>query len=192
MALLRPRRRPRCPAPSLVPAHHTEGNQWRSGPERRTRSAPRTTAAACNFALFSEVAERVELCLIDDDGAETAPRPARGRRLRLARLRARPAARPALRLPRARALRPRARPPLRPEQAAARPVRQGDRGPGRRRPVAVLLRLQEPQRSRNTDDSLGHDDALGRHQPLLRLGPRPPAAPRVPRDASSTRRTSRA
>ena len=34
-----------------------------------------------NFSLFSEVAERVELCLFDDDGAETPGRPARGRRL---------------------------------------------------------------------------------------------------------------
>ena len=41
-----------------------------SGPGPRTRSAPPTTAAGTNFALFSEVAERVELCLFDDDGGE--------------------------------------------------------------------------------------------------------------------------
>ena len=39
-----------------------------------------------NFALFSEVAEQVELCLFDDDGAETRVELHRGRRLRLARL----------------------------------------------------------------------------------------------------------
>ena len=33
-----------------------------------------------NFALFSEVAERVELCLFDDDGRRDADRPARARR----------------------------------------------------------------------------------------------------------------
>ena len=43
-----------------------------------------------NFALFSEVAERVELCLFDDGrGSETPGRADRGRRLRLARLPAR-------------------------------------------------------------------------------------------------------
>ena len=57
-----------------------------------------------NFALFSEVAEKVELCLFDDDRVEIADRADRGRRLRLARLPARGAAGPALRLPRARAV----------------------------------------------------------------------------------------
>ena len=49
--------------------------------------------AGTNFALFSEVAERVELCLFDDDGAETrvADRPS-GDALRLARLPARASA----------------------------------------------------------------------------------------------------
>ena len=46
-----------------------------------------------NFALFSEVAERVELCLFDDDGTETRVEVDRGRRLRLARLPARPSSR---------------------------------------------------------------------------------------------------
>ena len=60
-----------------------------------------------NFALFSEVAERVELCLFDERPATRDPRRAdRGRRLRLALLPAAGAARPALRLPRARAVGP--------------------------------------------------------------------------------------
>ena len=36
-----------------------------------TRSVPPTTAAGTNFALFTEVAETVELCLVDDEGTET-------------------------------------------------------------------------------------------------------------------------
>ena len=46
-----------------------------------------------NFAVFSEVAERVELCLFDADGAETRIVAARGRRFRLARLPARASSR---------------------------------------------------------------------------------------------------
>ena len=56
-----------------------------------------------------------------------ARRAARAHRLQLARLPAGRRPGPALRLPRPRAVRPRAGPPLQPGQAAARPVRQGDR-----------------------------------------------------------------
>ena len=59
-----------------------------------------------NFSLFSEVAERVELCLFDDDGTETRVDAARGHRLRPPRLPARRPARPALRLPGARPVGP--------------------------------------------------------------------------------------
>ena len=45
--------------------------------------------AGTNFSLFSEVAERVELCLFDADGQRNPRHAARGRRLLLARLRAR-------------------------------------------------------------------------------------------------------
>ena len=41
------------------------------GPGTRFRSARRGTARGTNFALFSENAERVELCLFDDDDRET-------------------------------------------------------------------------------------------------------------------------
>ena len=93
-----------------------------------------------NFALFSEVAERVELCLFDDDGrserGSSCPRwtafvwhgylpgvePG-----------------PALRLPRARPVRPGHGAALQPAQAAARPVRQGDRRRHRLGPGAVRL-----------------------------------------------------
>ena len=105
---------------------------------------------------------------------------ARGRRVRLARLPPQHRAGPALRLPRARALRPRRRPPVQPEQAAAGPLRQGDRRHLRLEPVAVRLRLRrsgQPQRRR-----LGGEHAeVGGDQPVLRLGHRPPAEPRVRR-----------
>ena len=39
-----------------------------------------------NFSLFSEVAERVELCLFDDEGRETASPAARDQRARASRL----------------------------------------------------------------------------------------------------------
>ena len=80
-----------------------------------------------NFALFSENAERVELCLFDAEDDET--------RVELAEHTAfnwhcyipgrRP--RPALRLSRPRPVRPRGGPPLQPGEAPHRPVREGDR-----------------------------------------------------------------
>ena len=82
-----------------------------------------------NFALFSENATGVELCLYREDGdAEEAAR------IKLTERTdqvwhcypARRAARPVLRLSRARAVRSGARPSLQPDQAADRSVRQGD------------------------------------------------------------------
>ena len=95
-----------------------------------------------NFALFSEVANKVELCLIDDDGAET--------RVALPEVDGfvwhgyLPGVQPGQRYGY------RVHGPYdpanghrcNPQQAAARPLRQGDRRPARRRPVAVLLRLR--------------------------------------------------
>ena len=43
----------------------------RSGPASRSRSARSGTGDGTNFSLFSENAERVELCLFDDDDSET-------------------------------------------------------------------------------------------------------------------------
>ena len=104
-----------------------------------------------------------------------------GRRLRLARLRAERAAGHPLRLPRARPVRPGERPPEQPVEAAARPLRQGHRRPDRRRRVALQLPLRRPGRVQRGRLARPHD-ALGGDQPVLRLGPRPPAAARVPRD----------
>ena len=98
-----------------------------------------------NFALFSEVAERVELCLFDDDGAE--------RRIVLPEVDGfvwhgylpgiEPGQRYGYRVhgPYDPAQGQRCNP----EQAAARPVRQGDRRPLRLEPVAVRLQLRRPR-----------------------------------------------
>ena len=105
----------------------------------------------------------------------------------MARLPARRRPRDAVRLPRARAVRPGVGPPLQPGQAPARPVRQGRGRRPRRRPVPVLL----PVLGRRAGHD-GHDAGPGRlagphhglrgGQPVLRLGPRPPAGHAVPRD----------
>ena len=101
--------------------------------------------AGTNFALFSEVAERVELCLFDDDGAtrrgSTLPE-VDGFVWHGYLPRVEPG--PALRLPGARPVRPGGRAALQPEQAAARPVRQGDRRRLRLERGAVLLPLRRP------------------------------------------------
>ena len=84
-----------------------------------------------NFSLFSEHAERVELCLFDDEGNET--------RLEMPGRRAQnhhcylpgvgPGQRYGFRVHGPYA--PARGPPLQPGQAADRPVREGDRGRGR-------------------------------------------------------------
>ena len=144
------------------PTPKTREGPWRSGPDKPYPLGATYDGTGVNFAVFSEVAERVELCLIDDDGDVTETRvdlpevdgfvwhgyvPVR-------------AARAALRLPGPRPLRPGARPPVQPDQAAARPLRQGDRGAGRRTtsrstPTPSATPTPRP-RSVNTDDSLRH------------------------------------
>ena len=97
-----------------------------------------------NFALFSEVAEQVELCLFDADGTET--------RVELPEMDGfvwhafLPGVEPGQRY----GYRvhgpydPDQGPALQPEQAAARPVRQGDRRHDRLGRVAVRLPLRRP------------------------------------------------
>ena len=132
-----------------------------------------------NFAVFSEAAERVELCLFDQRHRDQGDA-ARGRRIRLARLHPEHRAGPTLRLSGARPLRPPGRSTLQPQQIAAGPLRQGHRRHLRVEPVAVRLQLRrsrQPQRRR-----LGGQHAqVGRHQPVLRLGRGPAAWPRVRR-----------
>ncbi len=144
-----------------------------------------------NFALFSEVAERVELCLIDDEGGEE--------RIPLTEVDAfvwhgyLPGISPGQRYGY------RVHGPYdpahghrcNPAKLLLDPYAKAIEGQIDWRPGAVLLRLRRPE-TRNDDDSLGAHHALGGDQPVLRLGRRPPAAPRSTTRRSSTRRTSRA
>ena len=155
----------------------------RSGPAGPSRSAPTWDGEGTNFSLFSENAERVELCLFDDDGRRDARRADRAHRVQLARLPARRRPRPALRLPRPRALRARAGAPLQPEQAADRPVREGDRGPGPLGRAPTCSRTSPGRATTPTSSCDDEDDAAAipksrRHRPALRLGGRPAAAAR--------------
>ena len=71
-------------------------------------------------------------------------------------------------------------PALQPQQAAARPVRQGHRRPDRLGPVGLRLRLRDQGAQRRR---LGAAHAeVRRHQPVLRLGRRPAAEHAVPQD----------
>ena len=135
------------------------------------------------FAIHSEVAERVELCLFDEaTGAES--------RLDLPDTSgfvhhgyvAGHLAGPALRLPRPRAVGAPRGAPLQSRQAPARSVRQGDprrRPLGRRRlPATGSARRGRARRPRFG----GPRPAFGGHQPVLRLGRRPRSAPAAQRD----------
>ena len=137
--------------------------------------------AGVNFALFSEVADKVELCLIDDDGAET--------RVEMVETDAfvhhayLPGVQPGQRYGY------RVHGPYEPEHGH------------RCNPAKLLL---DPY-AKAVDGQMDGDESLfsykfnktqdvqrpgqprpqhavGRHQPVLRLGQRPLAGPRVPRD----------
>ena len=150
-----------------------------------------------NFALFSEHATAVELCLFDrpEDAVESA-------RIELPERTdfvwhgffpdVRPG--PAVRLPRARPVRARAGPPLQPAQAAARPLRDGDHRPdrlGRRDP---RLHDRRPRRGpvvRRARQRPAHAEVRGR-RPDASAGATT-ATPRRRRTArSSTSATSAA
>ena len=145
--------------------------------------------AGVNFALFSEHATKVELCLFDSAGrhAGVAPHPADGiHRPGLARLPARRAARPALRLSRPRALRAGQGAPLQPQQGRARPLRQGDRprpAAGTTRCSATRSATRRPTSSFDDRDSAAVRPAGGGGRPGLHLGRRPAAAHALAQDA---------
>ena len=146
------------PRPSTVAGPLTShGRQpveiWPGSP---TRSAPPTTARGVNFALFCEVAERVELCLIDDDGAETRVDLPEVDGVRLARLPARRPARAALRLPGARPLRPRER-----ATAATRASCCSTPTPRRSRARSTATSRCSPTTSRTPTNAQQRDDSLG-------------------------------
>ena len=146
----------------------------------RSRSAPTWDGEGTNFSLFSEHAERVELCLFDDDDDETR-----------VELTERTALNWHCYLPGVGAGQrygyrvhgpydPQQRPALQPVQAADRPVREVDRGPD---PVRRGQRRCPTSPTGGEDDDLEPDDAddarrdpqVRGHRPALRLGGRPPA-----------------
>ena len=103
-------------------------------------------------------------------------------RPQLARVSARRRTRPALRLPRLRALGARGGPPLQPQQAPDRPLREVGRGAGAlgSRPDARVRGRRRPRPGR--DRRCRGDPEVGRDRRLLRLGGRPAAPPSVGRD----------
>ena len=129
-----------------------------------------------NFALFSEAAERVELCLFGERRQRDARRAA-STSTRSSGTPTCPQVRPGQRY----GYRvhgpydPKQRPALQPEQAAARPVREGR---GRRRSTwdqsLFGYDFGDPD-SRNDDDSAAHMMKAVVDQPVLRLGGRPAA-----------------
>ena len=133
-----------------------------------------------NFAVFSSVAERVELCLFDGE-RETRVDARPRHRPDLARVPAARSARAALRLPRPRPVGSGARPALQPEQAARRSRTRARSAEG----------LEWGPALRGDDDDGGAVDRgqraahvpLGRRPAVLRLGQRSPA-----RDRRGTRR----
>ncbi len=114
-------------------------------------------------------------------GERGVRRPGRGGRPRLARLPAerRPGA--GVRLPRARPVRPGERPARQPEQAAPRPLRQGDQRRHRLGPGAVLVHVRRPGLDRRPGLGVPHDEGR-RHQPVLRLAGRPGSPDPLRRD----------
>ena len=134
-----------------------------------------------NFAVFSEAAERVELCLFDRRRERDPGRAARGRRLRLARVSC-PASSRGSATATACTVRydPARRAALQSEQAAAGSVRQGHR---RRVPWDQSLfsyDFGDPD-SRNDDDSAASMPKSVVINPFFDWGIGPPAAARIRR-----------
>ena len=140
--------------PNAVPARVLAS----AGPPAR-----RAGTGGTNFSLFSEHAERVELCLFDDDGGEERIEVQRAHRVQLALLPPGRRARAALRLPGARPLRPRDGRALQPGEAPDRPVREGDRR--RRRWDAANALPYVPVGDRQTPTSTIDDARLGARDP---------------------------
>ena len=124
------------------------GKPYPLGATVRRRAAPTSPSSR-------EVAERVELCLFDDDGSETRIDLPESDGVLLARLPARRRARAALRLPRARPVGARRGPSLQPDQAAARSLRARpiDGGVAVGRGASSATASAIPMTGRNDDDS---------------------------------------
>ena len=152
------------------------------GPATPTRSAPPTTAAGTNFALFSEVAERVELCLFSQPGQGDQGPAHRGRRVRPPRL-------PAHRRARASATATGCTGPTtrraglrcNPNKLLVDPYSKAVDGPVAWDEAVFGYPFGDPD-GRNDTDSARVRAEVGGGQPVLRLGHRPVAAHPLPRD----------
>ncbi len=147
-----------------------------------------------NFALFSEVAERVELCLFDDERRRTRdPRRAdRGRRLRVALLPARRSSRASAT---ATACTARTTPSnglrCNPNKLLLDPYAKATSGDIDWDQSLFGYNFGDPDCAQRRRLRRAHDARRG-HQPVLRLGGRPPPRRSPTTSRSSTRRTSRA
>ena len=118
--------------------------------------------AGTNFCVFSEIAEKVELCLFDDHGKET--------RVEL------PEVTGFHWIPCARPLQRGRRKTLQPLQAAARPVCARHRRPSAMERGALRVPLQRSRRSAERDRQRAVHAEVGGGESLVRLVGRPPAA----------------
>jgi len=137
----RPRRRHRAAAPVVTEV-------WRGMAYPLGASYD---GSGTNFSLFSEVAERIELCLFDADDAE------RGSCFRRSTASSGTVScqyrtRPAVRVPGARAIRPRRRSAVQPEQTAAGPYSKAIDGTFDWNQSLFGYNFGDPD-SRNDDDS---------------------------------------
>ena len=172
--------RPRRPA-RRSPERCSDEPSARSGPGSPFPLGATWDGEGTNFSLFSEHAERVELCLFDDDDdeerIELVERTAHNWHCYLPGV----GPGPALRLPRARPLRARAGPPLQPATSCCiDPYAKAIEGPvalgrGQRRcPTSRRARDDADLEPDDEDDA----DAIPKCvvvDPRLRLGGRPPA-----------------
>ena len=151
-----------------------------SKPGRLSSSRRTWDGRGVNFALFSEHAAAVDLCLFDAAGARDAHPRGLAHASRLARLRARARVRAALRLARPRPVRARSRAPLQPRTSCSSiPTRASSTARSTCAGPSTAIRASEAvddrvvrrarRRARASRKSVVVDDAL-------RLGRRPPAA----------------
>jgi isoamylase len=122
--------------------------------------------AGTNFSLFSEIAERVELCLFDENG-RNAHRSTRGDGLLLAWVSADGRTWTTIRIPCPRPLGTSARTPLQPGQTAARPIRQSHRGQVQWDEAVFPYRFIDGPEVRNDTDSAPFMPKCVVHQPFF-------------------------
>ena len=146
-----------------------------------------------NFSLFSENAERVELCLFDEDGAR-ARRADRADRASCGTATSPASARVSATGTASTARTRRRRAPLQPAKLLLDPYAKAIEGPVRYDVANVLPYVPDGEDADlylDDEDDADGDAEVRRRRPALRLGGRPATARRRGARPSSTRRTSR-